>query len=197
MVFFDVDTQIDFLLPVAALYVPGAEKIIPALAKLTEYARQKGIKIISSADAHAPQDPEFGKWPPHCVAGTLGQRKAPETLLAGAATVPNQAGPLPAGWQTAPQIIVEKQTLDVFQTATIRHILDELRPERFVVYGVVTEYCVKYAAEGLLEHARKSGAKILVVTDAIKELDAKCGAQTLDALRAAGAQVVTAEAVLR
>ena len=36
--FFDVDTQIDFLYPAGALYVPGAERIVPAIAALNRYA---------------------------------------------------------------------------------------------------------------------------------------------------------------
>ena len=36
--FFDVDTQIDFLFPAGALYVPGAERIVPAIARLNQYA---------------------------------------------------------------------------------------------------------------------------------------------------------------
>ena len=37
-VFIDVDTQLDFLFPSGALYVPGAERLIPTLAHLTRYA---------------------------------------------------------------------------------------------------------------------------------------------------------------
>src|ERR1035438_3916644 len=93
-VFFDVDTQKDFLLPVGALYVPGAEHLIPTLAKLFASARHRGIPVISTADAHSERDPEFAQWPPHCIVGTLGQAKIPETLL-------------PDGQQ----VIVEKQTV--------------------------------------------------------------------------------------
>ena len=37
-VFFDVDTQLDFLYPAGALYVPGAETLLPALTRLTNFA---------------------------------------------------------------------------------------------------------------------------------------------------------------
>lgn len=191
-VFFDVDTQIDFLLPAGALYVPGAENLIPALAKLTEHARSRGIPIIASADAHAPQDEEFAQWPPHCVAGTLGQRKAPETLAPGAVIIPNSPGPLPAGWESAPQVIVEKQKLDVFTTHTIGRVLERHPGARFVLYGVVTEICVRCAAGGLL----KRGAQIDIVSDAIRELDAARSRETLRQLRAAGARLLTVEQAL-
>jgi len=192
VIFFDVDTQVDFMLPVGALYVPGAETLIPALGRLTELARSRGIPIISSADAHAPQDSEFERWPPHCVGGTLGQRKVPETLLSGAVTIPNSAGPLPQGWERAPQVIVEKQTLDVFQTHTLGRVLEGRSNGRFLLYGVVTEYCVLCAAKGLLQR----GARVDLVTDAIRELDGACGRQALAELRSAGARLLTAEQVL-
>ncbi len=37
-VFFDVDTQIDFLYPAGALYVPGAETIVDRIAALNRFA---------------------------------------------------------------------------------------------------------------------------------------------------------------
>jgi len=192
MIFFDVDTQIDFMLPVGALYVPGAEKMIPALARLTEFARAQRIPIISDTDAHSAQDPEFRDWPPHCVAGTLGQNKVPETLLANPRVIPNDPGPLPEGWRQAPQVIVQKQTLDAFETHTMDRLLEGRLGERFVVYGVVTEYCVLCAARGLL----RKGVKIDIVTDAIRELDPERGRQVLADLERAGARLTTVAEVL-
>lgn len=186
-VFFDVDTQIDFLLPVGALYAPGAEKIIPALARLTEFAAAHRIPVISTADAHAPRDPEFAEWPPHCVAGTLGQRKVPETLLPGALVIPNSPAPLPDQWQRAPQVVVEKQTVNVFLARTLDRVVDGRPAGRFVLYGVVTEVCVLYAARGLL----KRGAQLDIVRDAIREFDAARGAQALAEMQAAGARLVS------
>src|SRR5260370_2986065 len=69
-VFFDIDTQIDFMYPAGALYVPGAEGIVPAIQQLNQYARAHGIPVISTMDAHTEDDPEFKLWPHHCVAET-------------------------------------------------------------------------------------------------------------------------------
>ncbi len=194
--FIDIDTQIDFMLPTGALYVPGAEKLIPRLERLTEHARRSGIPIISTADAHAPQDPEFQQWPPHCVAGTLGQRKVPETLLPSAVTIPNLANGLPQSWQSAPQLIVEKQTLDVFQTHTIRRVLEGRRARRYVLYGVVTEFCVRWAAVGLLTEMVPRGASLEIVSDAILEIDPARGQEVLRALRGEGTLLITTEKLL-
>ncbi|MGH9660423.1 MAG: cysteine hydrolase, partial [Bryobacteraceae bacterium] len=64
MVFFDIDTQIDFLFPAGALYVPGAERIIPAVARLNQHAAARGIPVVSDMCAHAEDDAEFRDWPP-------------------------------------------------------------------------------------------------------------------------------------
>jgi nicotinamidase/pyrazinamidase len=185
-VLFDVDTQNDFLLPVGALYVPGAEKLIRTFERIYELARQRSIPVIATADAHTERDPEFAVWPPHCVAGTLGQAKIPGTLLAGGATVRNGANP--AAFPGAPQIVVEKQTVDMFQTATLRRVLTAQPAERYVVFGVVTEICVWYAVRGL----REMGQTVDVVTDAVASLDPNGkGRAALDEMAALGARFIT------
>src|ERR1700685_2510519 len=94
-VFFDIDTQVDFLYPAGALYVPGAEKIVEQIATLNRFAAAQGIPVISTMDAHAEDDPEFKAWPPHCVVGTAGQQKPAATLLERRIVVPNIPVPAP------------------------------------------------------------------------------------------------------
>ena len=109
--FWDVDTQIDFLSPQGKLYVPGAEKIIPNLRRLTKYAADHTIPIVSSTDAHVQNDPEFSQYPPHCLVGTEGQKKVEETLLAEHLIVPNRLIDLPREIES--RVIHRKQnTLD-------------------------------------------------------------------------------------
>lgn len=168
-VFFDVDTQLDFLYPAGSLYVPGAEKITHSLATLTRYAAANRVKIISTADAHTEDDPEFKTWKPHCIVGTVGQQKASVTLTNQALVLRTDEGALDeirSNIEDTPQIIVEKQKLDVFTNPNLRPLLEALNPSRYVLYGVVTELCVRCAALGLLE----TGAQVQLVTDAIKSL---------------------------
>ena len=82
LVLWGVDAQADFMLPDGKLYVPGAEKIIPNLNRLVEQARWARVLLISSADAHQPDDPEFREWPAHCVKGTAGAELVPEARAA-------------------------------------------------------------------------------------------------------------------
>jgi nicotinamidase/pyrazinamidase len=187
LVFLDVDTQVDFMLPGGKLYVPHAEQIIPKVAQLMSWARDQNIPIISSADTHAPDDPEFAQWPPHCVAGTPGQRRIPETLFADAVLVENRPGAFqsPQGW--AGQLIVEKRVYNFTTNVNIEAILASLGQPRFVVFGVATEYCVLSAVLAL----RKRNLPVAVVLDAIKAISEEGGRKALEEMTAAGAQLVT------
>lgn len=185
MILIDEDTQIDFMVPAGALYVPGAERLVPALARVFEGIQERGIPVISSVDAHAENDPEFKDWPAHCVAGTWGQQKIPATLLRERAVAPNRPGvELPKG---APQVIVEKQTLDVFSNPNFQRLLDLYPNEECAVVGVATDYCVRCAIEGLL----KAGRKVAIVTDAIAPIDPAQGEKILVAAAARGARLTT------
>jgi nicotinamidase/pyrazinamidase len=189
-VFVDIDTQLDFLYPAGALYVPGAERIVPTVARLNRFAASQGIPVLSTVDAHTEDDPEFQTWPHHCVAGTWGQRKAESTLLARPVVIPNREGAFPE-LGDAQQIIVEKQTVDAFRTVHLQRVLESLAGERYVVYGVVTEICVYYAARGLLE----TGHPVIVVSDAVESLRAADAQRTLGELCSGGAMMAPAHEI--
>lgn len=183
-VFFDIDTQIDFMFPAGALYAPGAETILPIVSKLNHYAAQHGIPVISTMDAHSENDPEFLQWPHHCVVDTFGQRKPTSTLLEKHAVVPNALHPL----AISQQMLLEKQTFSALSNVNFALLLDHFKADRYVVYGVVTEVCVKFAAFGLLE----TGKRVEIVTDAIRALNDENGARTLADFQAAGGHLTHA-----
>lgn len=186
-VFFDVDTQLDFLYPAGALYVPGAETIVTSLIELTSFAAGNHIQIISTADAHSEDDPEFEIWKPHCVAGTNGQQKVAGTLLNNRAVLSD-----PREAKDAPQIIVEKQKLDCFTNPSLKPLVELLKADRFVVYGVATELCVQCAAFGLL----KLGQRVELVTDTIKSLNENDEQQMFERFQAQGGLRVKSSDVL-
>ncbi|HEY1495007.1 MAG TPA: isochorismatase family cysteine hydrolase [Candidatus Solibacter sp.] len=179
-IFFDIDSQLDFLYPAGALYVPRAERVVPVIARLNRYAAAHGIPVISTVDAHTEDDPEFKIWPHHCIAGTTGQHKAEATLLERRVVVPNAPCELPI--DGAQQVIVEKQNVDVFTAPNLTRVIERLGADRFVVYGVVTEICVLFAARGLL----KFGKPLVVVTDAVETLRSEDSAQALAEIAAGG-----------
>ncbi len=193
VIFWDVDTQRDFMLPGGALYVPGAEKLIPRLERLVNAAREGRVWLVSSADAHTLQDPELTQWPPHCLKGTPGQQKIPETLTDDVVVIPNQPVTLPEDLFQHRQVILEKQALDVFTNPNTEALVERLGPQReYVVFGVVTEYCVRHTVLGLLQR----GCPVAVVTDAIETLDPAAGQKALEEFTAHGARLITTEQAL-
>jgi nicotinamidase/pyrazinamidase len=184
-VFVDVDTQLDFMLPAGALYVPGAEAILPAVVRLNRLAAERGLVLVSTADAHTENDPEFRDYPPHCVAGTTGQHKVSATLLERRVVIANRESPL--NLQGASQIVVEKQTTNAFASVNFEKVIAALDPSRIVVYGVVTEICVLAAASGLL----RMGKRVTLVTDAIQALEEAQASAAIAELTRHGATFAT------
>lgn len=201
-VLWEVDVQADFMLPGGKLYVPGAEKIVPNVNRLVEAAREGRVFLISSADAHAPDDPEFREWPAHCLKGSPGAELIPEARASRQLVVPNQPEfALPRNLGAFQQVILEKNTLDVFDNLNADALLERFHganapasnaaPE-FIVFGVVTEYCVRYAADGLL----RRGQRVSLVHDAIQSLNEKEGREMLDEMKSRGARLITTEEAL-
>ena len=193
-IFWEVDVQADFMLPEGKLYVPGAEKLLPNIRRLTDAARRGRVFLVSHGCFHAPKDPEFKIFRPHCVKGTSGAELVPEALTDKIARVPNETtAKLPEDLSQYQQVLLEKQTLNIFESRhadSLVHRLDA-RAE-FVVFGVVTEYCVSFAARGLLERGRR----VAVVQDAIETLKPEDGQRTIAELTRLGARFTTTDQVL-
>ena len=116
------------------------------------------VFLVSHGCYHVQDDPEFAIFPPHCVKGTPGAELVPEALTERVVTVPNEpTASLPEDLSQYQQILLEKQTLDIFESRHADELVKRLGPKtEFVVFGVVTEYCVGFAAKGLLERGRES-----------------------------------------
>ena len=193
-VFWEVDVQRDFVLPGGNLYVPGAEKLLPNIRRLTDAARQGKVLLASHGDFHPPNDPEFKIFPPHCVKGTLGSELVPEGITENVARVPNEPdASVPENLSQYQQILLEKQTLSIFESRHAEALLNKLGTRaEFVVFGVVTEYCVSFAVKGLLERRRR----VAVVTDAIETLKKDEGDKAVAEFVRLGARLVTTDEAL-
>jgi nicotinamidase/pyrazinamidase len=191
VVFWEVDVQEDFMLPGGSLYVSGAEKIIPNIARLVDEARQGRVLLISSACRHLPDDPEFKVFPQHCVRGTPGERIIPQGLARKVHSIPNDgSAKLPSSIFDNQQLILEKQTLDVFNNPHTEAIVNRLgKDTEYLVFGVVVEHCVYLAAKGLLNR----GHKVSIVKDAIETLKGADGRRSLDELKSLGAAFLSTE----
>lgn len=205
ILFWDVDTQYDFMRSDGLLYVPGSEEIIPVLKALTDYAHRKGIRILASADDHVPghrelsDTPDFlTTFPLHCMRGTPGQRKIPETSLDHPLVIEPEradAGQVKARVSKHKgDLLLHKHWFDVFTNENIVPVLDALDPELVVLYGVALDVCDKYAVEGLLQH--RPGTKIWLVTDAVRAIHVEASEGLLAAWAARGVRLITSAELL-
>lgn len=186
--FLDVDTQIDFVEPSGKLYARGAEAIKPNLARLVALAQATKLPLVSSVDAHADGDAEFGQFPPHCLRGTKGQEKLAETRTGRevvVASAPAKTLPDPR----TEHVVLEKQVFPVFGNENADAIFERTGADTFYVFGVVTEVCVSAAVLGLLDR----GYAVKVVSDAIWPIDAKNGEAAKEEMVAMGAELVTTD----
>ena len=187
-IFWDVDTQLDFMLSSGRLYVPGSEEILPVLERLTDYAHAHGIRIIASADDHVAGHRELSErpdwketFPEHCMRGTPGQRKVAETALRNPLVIePEPQDPAALAARVRAHhgdLLFHKHWFDVFTNPHLLPALDALAPEQIVLYGVALDVCDKYAIEGLLRE--RPQLPLTLVTDAVRAIDPDAGAALL------------------
>lgn len=175
LLFWNVDTQVDFMEPDGKLYAPGAEKIKPVLADLTDFAAKYNIQVVNTADFHYSDSAELSDtpnfiqtFPEHCMANSKGAEYVAET---------KPEYPLIFDWnkenytfdkvKTHRNIVIRKDAFDVFSgNPYTNKIVELITPETVVVYGVTTNVCVNDAVIGLAKRVDK----VYVVEDAIKEL---------------------------
>jgi nicotinamidase/pyrazinamidase len=198
-ILWDVDTQVDFIEPGAKLYFAGAEKATPAMARLVEAARRTGTVHVASCDQHELSDPEISlqpdydsTWPPHCLLGTRGAEKVPET---------KQLDPLPLPLVPVPaailrrllegrrEILVPKKHFDPGMNPNTETMLDDLDPDEILLFGVATDICDDAAVRALL----RRGRRIAFVEDAARGVDESRTAACVAAWREQGVRVTTAE----
>jgi len=193
-IFWEVDVQRDFMLPGGNLYVPGAEKLLPNIRRLTDAARQGKVFLVSHGCFHPANDPEFKIFPPHCLKGSTGSELVPEALTEKVVRIENDpAAKIPNDLSSYQQILLEKQTLNIFESRHADQLVQRLDSQaEFVVFGVVTEYCVSFAAKGLLERGRR----VAVVQDAIETLKPEDGGKAVAELQRMGARFITTDQAL-
>jgi nicotinamidase/pyrazinamidase len=193
-ILWDVDTQVDFMLPNGKLYVPGAEETIPAMARLVSAAREAGVVHVASADDHELTDAEISDtpdfrttYPPHCLRGTRGARKIPETEQE--EPVPIGLGDFPDRYLEGREFLLLKKSFDVFTNPNTERLLTRLGTDEVILFGVATDVCDAAAIRGLLER----DVRVRFVEDAARGLDEARTAACLEAWRAGGVELTTVD----
>jgi nicotinamidase/pyrazinamidase len=196
-VLWDVDTQVDFMLPGGKLYVPGAEQTIPAMGRLVAAARAAGLVHIASADDHELTDEEISDapdyrttYPPHCLRGTRGAGKIPETEQDD--PVPIGLGAFPDRYLEGREFLLLKKRFDVFTNPNTDLLLARLGVDEVIVFGVATDVCDDAAIRGLLER----DVRVRFVEDAARGLDEARTAKCTAAWRAGGVGFTTVDQVV-
>jgi len=201
LIYWDVDTQYDFMYSDGKLYVTDAELCLGNLARLTRHARRASIPIVASIDYHALTDAEISSspdfretFPPHCLAGDPGHHKVDATRSHDPLHVDSAPDPgSEARVRAHPgDVVIRKQRFDVFSNPNTEAVLAARAPTDVAVYGVAQDVCDRYAIEGLLAR----GYRVHVVRDAMKPIRPEIGAQLLDDWFARGAHIVTTEDAL-
>jgi len=196
MIFFDIDTQNDFMKANGALYVPAAERIHANLATLLRAAEMAGVTTISTRCAHEPGDPEFDLFPPHCLEGTPGA----ERLFGELPNLPRREVAVAAAAEPGARLrpgthyVVRKKVFDLFSNGWLEGLRSAggFRGEECVVFGVATDYCVRACVLGLVE----AGARVRVVSDAISGVAAESTSATLADWLKAGVEMTTTSVIL-
>ncbi|PYT37672.1 MAG: hypothetical protein DMF52_01855 [Acidobacteria bacterium] len=206
-IFWDVDTQHDFIMPDGRLYIKGAETILPMLSALTGFAREKGVPLLGSVDYHTVKDteisdsPDFREtFPPHCLVGTAGQEKVEATRPKDPLFIDS----LPEDKEALKQkvrhhldrggeVLFRKQRFDVFSNPNVDTVLEAVRPDRIVVYGVALDVCDRYAVDGLLDRRRY---RVALVQDATRAIDPGEGERLVQDWAARGVCLVTTDQII-
>jgi nicotinamidase/pyrazinamidase len=201
-VFWDVDTQYDFMSPEGRLYVPGAETIIDTVSSIRRYALDNGFSMLADIDWHSRDNPEISDnpdfketFPPHCMAGETGSMrvgylgKVPIDYVDIGATDTETLGRLAR--KDPFHIVIRKQSLNVFDNPNTDKLVEMIKPKRVAVFGVALDFCVYYALQGLAKH---QGIALVLLKDAVKGLQSRPEEDVYRELEQLGTETTTFDA---
>jgi len=180
-----VDVQNDFM-PGGALGIARGDEVLAPINRLIDAWRARSLPVFFSRDWH-PADhcsflPRGGPWPTHCVQHT------PGAAFRSGLHLPEH-----------PQIVSkatqrDQEAYSALQGTDLRARLCAAGARRIFICGLATDYCVLATGEDALA----TGLGVVVLTDAVRGVDAQPGdaGRALERLAAAGAVLTTSERVL-
>jgi len=200
LVLMDVDTQEDFMLPHGAFgklgRIANVGRIIPNLKRVFDYAAERKITTLLATDAHVPDDPEFSAYgfPAHCVLGTQGHLRIPETDVEPTLVVTNKANSFSAPLEDCPRpvIMVHKQHFAVGTNPNFRALVHALGPCHVFATGVATQGCVRQSVQSLLD----LNVPVSIVVDAVgPDIYEETGLLAIEEMKALGVSGFTTDEV--
>ncbi len=202
-VFWDVDTQFDFMRSEGRLYVPGAETIIDKVSEVRKFALDSGYSIIADIDWHSAGDDEISEtpdfertFPPHCMAGESGSERvgflgklAIEYVETGKSE-PDALRKLISKEQF--HVVIRKNTLDVFSNPNTSELVKLIKPKKVIIFGVALDFCVDCVVRRL---SGFGDIELHVIEDAVKGLGARSEREIFDEYAQMGVGVAEFSAV--
>ena len=153
-----VDMLRGFLEEGYPLYIgENSRRIIPNIQHLLERELEHGSRIFFICDNHDPDDLEFKMFPPHCIKGT-----AEAEVIQELAEYPGE--------------IIPKKRYSGFFGTSLEEKLKELRPEKLIICGVLTNICVMHTTAD----ARNRDYEVEVPTDCVASPDDEAHRFALD-----------------
>jgi nicotinamidase-related amidase len=154
-----------------------AQRIVPRVKRLTDFAHDKNIPVIFTCDTHLPDvDNEFEVWPPHAVEGTRGSEVVD-------ALKPQER-----------DFLIRKRHYNSFFNTDLDTLLRELKVETVVLVGLVTEICIQNTAAG----AFFLGYHIIVPEDGVETISNEFQKTSLNYMkRVFGVKITTVEKLLK
>ncbi len=200
-IFWDDDTQFDFMMPQGKLYVPDAQNIIDTVSEIRRFALDNGFPIIASTDWHSEGSPEISDkpdfvntFPPHCLANDKGAERVGFLGLVPISYIDteplDEAAIKKLVTKEQFHIAIRKNSLDVFSNPNTRKLFNLIKPEKIIVFGVALEFCVYIAVSRFLE---KTDSSIYLIEDAVKAINLEKGKEILNELRSKGVQVINSK----
>ncbi|MGS2744426.1 isochorismatase family protein [Halomonas sp. LS-001] len=172
-----VDVQNDFC-PGGALAVKDGDKVVPVLNLWLEAAAHNDIPVIASRDWHPVDHCSFhhqgGPWPVHCVQDTKG------AAFHSGLQLPSDAIRVSKG--TA----FDRDAYSAFDGTGLAGYLKQRGVKRLWVGGLAQDVCVLETVKS----ACQSGFETHLLVAATRAVDLDNAAQSLQAMRQAGAQLV-------
>lgn len=174
-----VDVQNDFCLG-GSLAVANGDAVVPPLNTLINEFLDRGDPVFKTRDWHSAKTKHFaaygGVWPIHCVQGSRGAEFHPDLI-------------------DDPRVTIISKGIDEtadgysgFDGRDLAQLLHEQAVEEVWIGGLATDYCVKHTVLDAL----REGFEVKALADTMRAVNVNPddGAQAIEEMRAAGAEIV-------
>lgn len=112
-----------------ALYSERAEQLIPNISAFADRCKEQGIEVITFADSHPSDSPEFEGYPPHCLEGSE------------ESAVVKEFSEFP--------LFCKNSTNAMFAPGFMEWLAKKEEKQHFIVTGVCTDICIYQFAVAL------------------------------------------------